>query len=148
MSRRLSVYHFNIFGLWATPGRNGRCAQELLRLAAKLRPSVRFIDFVGDLRLVEDSGGRARLLCGSARFMEMSKTGYRSHAKWPKSWRPCQSTPRIGFDLDAYGTRASITEEKSAKGQEVRRRRPSVRPGRETSTREPLRNASYLNFTK
>ena len=57
MSERLVVYLFLPLRLGPSSGSNGRRVKELLRLAAKLRPPARVIDFVDDLRLVKKSGG-------------------------------------------------------------------------------------------
>ena len=44
--------------------------------------AARIVDFAGDLRLVEDAGGRTQLFVSIARSVEvLSKLGVRSHAK-------------------------------------------------------------------
>ena len=66
-------------------GSGNRCVEELIRGAARLLLSFLTIDFVRDLRLVSEKGGRARLASAVARFMELpSNTGARCRAEESK----------------------------------------------------------------
>ena len=54
------------------------CSEGLLRAATRTRSTPPVASFVGDLRLVDESGDRAHLVNGVARFMEaLSELGVR-----------------------------------------------------------------------
>ena len=81
----------------------------MLRLAKRVRPSLRVVDFAVDLKLVEDAGGRTRLFVGMARFIAaLSLLIAHFRAKPSKRWCPSQTTPWIKFEVDAKSMRVRL----------------------------------------
>ena len=136
MSGRLGVYFFLPFDLCPFQKWNDCCVMELLRLVAKVRPSLLIIDFVDDLRLVELSGDRPQLSCDAARHMELqSKVGVRSQ--------------RGGVEgMVRERMRVRMTEEKCVTEKESSLRRMAMRAGFSTFAGGTLQTALYLNSTR
>ena len=98
----IGVYLFFPSRLRPSPGRNDKCVKEVLRIAARARPSLRAIDFVDDLRFAEKGAKRELLFAGLAQPMfPLARLGVRYHAKGGNRRRPCRSTQGIGFSVDA-----------------------------------------------
>ena len=64
-------------------------------------PSLRVIDFVDDIRLVEESGGHDALAASMTGMMSvLDQLGVRYHAKEGKRWWPTRLIPWLGFEVD------------------------------------------------
>ena len=71
-------------------------------MAEGFRPSLKVVDYVGDLRLVEDSGDRIRLFVGMARSVEvLSRLGARFRTEPSKRHWPRDGVPWLGFEVGA-----------------------------------------------
>ena len=111
------VCWFPPLGLGQAQGWNDCFVNGPLRIAASVRPSLRFIGFVDDLRSVEGSVNRAQLSRIMARFLEvLARLGVRIHSKETERWRMRQPSACLGFEVDAKRTRVQIPDGKRKKG--------------------------------
>ena len=71
-------------------------------MARSMHPSQRIIDFVGDLRLVDEDGSRGRVFVSMVRLMGLlTHMGVRYHTHEGKRSRPTQAISWIGFTVSA-----------------------------------------------
>ena len=100
------------------PGEWVLCVREpgsllLFPFGLFFRPSLRILDFVEDLRLVAESGGRTRLFWLAARFIDpLSELRVRFYTRESNRRWPCRSIQCLGSDVEAC----------PSKGEEVRER--------------------------
>ena len=81
------------------------------------RPSLRVIDFVDDLRLVEEDGSRGRLFVIMARMLELiARMGAHYHTREGRRWWPTRSTPWRGFVVNTERGVVEIDSGKRRKG--------------------------------
>ena len=76
------MYLFQPFGLGPSPGINDGCVKEVLEVVRAHCPSLRAIDFVDDIRLVDESGGHDALAASMTGMMGLlERLGARYHTK-------------------------------------------------------------------
>ena len=112
-----------------------------------LRPSLRVIDFAGDLRLVEEDGARGRLFASMVRIMELlAQIGVRFHTRGGKRWWLTQSIPWLGFVVNAERGVVGIDAGKRQKGVALCDAVVSLPPCLTISARTVLSTRAFLDF--
>ena len=87
LSGVLGVYLFLPFGLGPSPGWNDGCVKAALSVARARFLSMHIVDFVGDIRLVDESGEHDALAQGMTGLMSLlGDMGARYHTKGGKKW--------------------------------------------------------------
>ena len=143
----LGVYLFLPFGLGPSPGINDGCVKEVLSVVRSQFPSLRVIDFVDDVRLVEASGEHDALAASMTGMMSvLDRMGVRYHTKEGKRWWPTRVIPWLGFEVDMRENVVRMEESKVAKGQRLCEEVINTCSGAEMSARELLAAVSFLNF--
>ena len=124
-----------------------RFGTVLLHTLRRVRPSFRVAVLAYDLRLVDETGDRARLSHGMARLMgTLSHRGVPFCPEESKRWWPCQVIPRLSFKVGAQATRVRLTSEKHESGKSLPYRCAACAPGSAISATEVLHRASCLDF--
>ena len=143
----LGVYLFIPFGLGPSPGINDGCVKEVLRVVRARYPSLQVVDFVDDIRLVEESGDHDALAASMTGMMSvLDQLGVRYHTKEGKRWWPTRVIPWLGFVVDTRENVVRMEEAKVAKGQRLCEEIAGANPGSEVSARDLLASVSFLNF--
>ena len=140
-------YLFLPFGLGPSPGWNDKCVKAILSVARSHFPTMRFVDFVDDIRLVDASGGRDALAVGMSGLMPLvDQMGARYHTKEGKRWRPARLIPWLGFEVDTHNNVVRMEERKVEKGLRLRAGIFESEPGASMQARVLLATVSYLTF--
>ena len=102
VSSTLRVYLFIPLGLVPPPGWNDFFVRAVLNSAQLKFSSLRALDIVGDLRLLDANGEHYMLAANMTRFMSyLNDIGVGYHEKDGKRWWPIRSIPRLGHAVDA-----------------------------------------------
>ena len=99
-------------------------------------PSLRAIDFVDDIRLVDASGEHDALAASMTGMMSiLERLGVRYHTKEGKGWWPTRVIPWLGFEVDTRANVVRLEERKVLKAQRLREEISSAKPGSDMSAR-------------
>ena len=143
----LGVYLFLPFGLGPSPGINDACVKEVLDVVRAHFPRLQAVDFVDDIRLVEESGEHDALaVCMTGMMSLLDHMGVRYHTKEGKRWWPTRVIPWLGFEVDTRENVVRMEENKVIKGQRLCEEVINAVPGSEMSARDLLATVSFLNF--
>ena len=144
---RLGAYSYLPFGLGPFPGSDCSYVKGLVLLAARIRPSLRIIDFADSWRLAQEGGNRAQIFRNVARFLWMlTRSGARYHTKESGLWRPRELIPWLGFGADAQNARARIPEGMRKRGHDLSPRVTKLETKAHVSVREAPQAASLRCF--
>ena len=146
-AQRLGAYLFLPFRLGPSPGWNDLCLKEAPRVTRLVRLPPQILDFVGDLRLVEEDGSRNRLFASMPRLMELlTRAGVRLQTHGGELGWPTQSIPWIGFVANAREGVFEIEARKRRKGMSSRDAIMGILARLLLSARPVRAAASFLNF--
>ena len=143
----LGAYLFLPFGLGPSPGWNDRCVKAVFDVARPQCPTLRIVDFAGDIRLVGATGEHDALAAGTAGLMSLlDQMGIRFHTKEGKGWWPTRSIPWLGFGIYTRSNVVRMGERKVEKGPRSRDRIFEYRPVATMQGRELLATVSYCHL--
>ena len=127
VSGQLGVYRFLPFGLGPSSSSNDGRVNEVKRVSRDKVPSMRIIDFVGDLRVMDVSGAHDELFVGVTKFAALSGLfGVRRIPCKNKHWWPTRTIPRFGFTADTGDGVVRIEDKKVSKGMSLCHEIPGI----------------------
>ena len=118
------------FGLEPSPGINKGFVKALLEIVCAHCPSLKIVDFVDDISLVDACGELDALAASMTNMLAiLERMGVRYHTKGGKRWWPTRLIPWLGFEVDTKSNAVRLEERKVERGLRLREEIFSVHPG-------------------
>ena len=131
----------------ASPGWNDCCVEEILRIPRLLIPSLKIIDFAGDLMLVGSTGAHDELAVDIVTLKcFLDRFGVRYHTRKGKHWWPTKVIPRLGLVVVTDDSVVRMEDEKLSTEMSLRRGIFGLQPDSTMSARALLSSVAVFTF--